>query len=241
MMRVMMSLLLLFMMMLPVPSRSFTIQENPVKRQFSFLLQSPEVKHKINPEALNLAIQGYYNLKRQGAIRRDGIITLIDFQKSSVNERLYVVDINRGKILYSGLVAHGKGSGDNVARDFSNIPGSNKSSLGFYLTDNTYMGKHGYSLVLKGMDRGINDNAQMRSIVMHGADYVSYDFISKHGRLGRSLGCPALSFESYEQVIDLIKGGTCLFIFNGGRDYASRSDVLNPDVALQKNLSDSPA
>jgi hypothetical protein len=91
------------------------------------------------------------------------------------------------------------------------------------------------------MDRGINDNAQMRSIVMHGADYVSYDFISKHGRLGRSLGCPALSFESYEQVIDLIKGGTCLFIFNGGRDYASRSDVLNPDVALQKNLSDSPA
>jgi hypothetical protein len=233
-------LLLLCFMLVPVQSRSFTFPENPARKNFFSLFQSHDIRQKVNPEALRLAMRGYYNLKQQGMIQRDGILTLIDFQKPSVEERIFVIDVNSGKLLFSGLVAHGRGSGDNIATEFSNLPGSNKSSVGFYVTDTTYQGKHGYSLRLRGMETGINDNALDRAIVVHGADYVSYDFIRKNGRLGRSQGCPALSFDSYEQVIDMIKGGTCLFIFHSAREYASRSEVLNPRVALRNRDLESP-
>ncbi|NTU57411.1 MAG: murein L,D-transpeptidase catalytic domain family protein [Chlorobiaceae bacterium] len=233
-------LLLLFMAM-PLTSRSVTITEFPETNLLAPETLSPELKNQIDPKALDLAVKGYYNLKRQGLIRREGIVTLIDFDRPSVNERFYIIDIVKGKILHSALVAHGKGSGENVATRFSNKPGSNKSSVGFYLTENTYIGKNGYSLVLKGLDHGINDKAANRSIVIHGADYVSEDYIRRHGRLGRSQGCPALSMESYQQVIDLIKEGTCLFIYHNGRDYASRSGVLNPGSAFRNVRPDNPA
>jgi len=206
----------------------------PEKDEFSSLLKSPDIKNSINQEALQLAMAGYRNLKRQGLLKREGILTLIDFEKPSVNERLYVIDVESGKLLYSVLVAHGKGSGRNQATKFSNISGSNKSSVGFYLTDTTYQGKNGYSLVLKGMEPGINDRAESRGIVMHGANYVSYRYIQRHGRLGRSQGCPALSWEDSRQIIDLIKGGSCLFIFHNAREYASRSVVLRQGLVFHK-------
>jgi len=235
-------LLLLFLFLTsPVPSRSYTFPDFSERKQFTSLLQSTILSRNINPQALDLALRGYYNLKQQGMIRREGIITLIDFDKPSVSERLYVIDIDNGTVIQTALVAHGKGSGDIMATRFSNRPGSNESSLGFFLTDTTYLGKNGYSLVLKGLDPGINDKAEIRSIVIHGADYVSQDYVRRFGRLGRSQGCPAISFDNCQQVIDLIKDGTCLFIYHNGKEYASRSGVLNPGAAFKNGHQGSPA
>ena len=221
-------LLIMLLMLFPIEGRSLGIENNVFQNNFTALTQSSELKNKINPMVLSKALSGYYFLKEQGKVNRDGILTVIDFNRPSVDERIFVIDVNQGRLLYSGLVAHGKGSGENYAQNFSNSPGSHKSSLGFYTTGDTYDGKNGYSLKLVGMERGINDKAESRSIVIHGADYVSYDYIRKHGRLGRSQGCPAVSVNSFQQIIDLIKGGSCLFIYHGGRDYAVKSALLKP-------------
>jgi len=222
----------------PVKGHSFTSDVNPFQKNISFLSQSSGLRNRINPKVLSMALSGYYSLKEQGKISRDGILTVIDFNRPSVDERLFVINVNEGRILYSGLVAHGSGSGDNYAQSFSNQPGSHQSSLGFFTTGSTYDGKNGYSLKLLGLERGINDNAEMRSIVMHGADYVSYDFIRRHGRLGRSQGCPAISLNGFQQVINLIKGGSCLFIYQEARDYALKSVFINPDLARQQYASE---
>ncbi|NTW70251.1 MAG: murein L,D-transpeptidase catalytic domain family protein [Chlorobiaceae bacterium] len=235
MIRLISAFLMLLMLVSPVKGDSFA---NPFQQDFSSLSRSSELKSHINPKLLSMALAGYNSLREQGKVSRDGILTVIDFNLPSVEKRLFVIDVNEGRLLYSGLVAHGSGSGDNYAESFSNQPGSYQSSLGFYTTGNTYDGKNGYSLRLLGMERGINDNAEMRSIVIHGADYVSYDYIRKHGRLGRSQGCPALSVDAFQQVINLIKGGSCMFIYQGGRDYALKSTVLNPDLAFQYDVSD---
>ena len=124
-------------------------------------------------------------------------------------------------------MAHGKKSGNKYAKKFSNLPNSNESSIGFYITGETYTGKHGLSLRLDGMDKGFNDNARKRAIVMHGAKYVSGDFIKKYGRLGRSLGCPSLSMNIYKDVIDTIRDGSILFIYSPGNEFIIKSSVLN--------------
>lgn len=235
------ALTLMLFMALPATSRSVTLDDQPVARRMSLAINSIEQNSDIDPQALRLALQGYFNLKRQGLIRREGLITLIDFDKPSDCKRLFIIDINSGTVIQTALVAHGRGSGDIMATSFSNQPGSNKSSLGFYLTENTYTGKNGYSLVLKGLDQGINDKAEQRSIVIHGADYVSEEYIRQNGRLGRSLGCPALSMDLCPEVIDLIKDGTCLFIYQKGREYASRSVVLNPELARGAGKRDNQA
>ena len=231
-------LFMMFMMAFPSDGHSLSFDGHSFQNNFSVLSQFPELKNKIDPMVLSMALSGYYTLKEQGKVNRDGILTVIDFNRPSVDERLFVIDVNRGLLLYSALVAHGSGSGENYAQSFSNASGSHQSSLGFYTTGDTYDGKNGCSLKLIGMERGINDNAESRSIVIHGADYVSYDYIRKHGRLGRSQGCPALSFESLPQVVDLIKGGSCLFISHGGMDYAKKSTLLNSDLARLQVLSE---
>ena len=219
------------MLVFPSVGHSLSFDNNAFRNNFAALSESVELRKKIDPMVLSMALSGYYSLKDQGKVSRDGILTVIDFNRSSVDERIFVIDVNRAQLLYSGLVAHGRGSGDNYAEHFSNASGSHQSSLGFYTTGETYDGKNGYSLKLIGMERGINDNAESRSIVIHGANYVSYDYIRKNGRLGRSQGCPALSFDSFQQVINLIKGGSCLFIYHGGRGYAIKSTLLNHDLA----------
>jgi hypothetical protein len=238
MIRLILVFLMMLMMAFPVKGQSLTFDINPFHNNNSVFSKFPELRDKISSQVLSMALAGYQSLKEKGKVNRDGILTVIDFNKPSIDERLFVIDVNRGMLLYSGLVAHGRGSGDNYAQNFSNIPGSRQSSLGFYTTGNTYDGKNGYSLRLQGMERGINDNAESRSIVIHGADYVSYDYIRKNGRLGRSEGCPAISYESFQQVIDLIKGGSCLFIYHAGRDYASKSTILAPDLARHHLFSD---
>lgn len=181
---------------------------------------------EISKEAMKTALAGYSALSEAGKIIKKDIITVIDFSKPSTEERLFVINLKTKKIIEQSLCAHGKNSGEIFADKFSNNAESNESSLGFYLASETYNGKHGYSLKLDGLEPGINDNARARGVVMHAADYVSKAFINATGRLGRSQGCPAVPVNQYEDIIKLIKGGTCLFIYHPDKNYAQHSAVL---------------
>lgn len=187
---------------------------------------------KPSPEVFQLAVNGMKQLIREGKVDAEKpYLTIIDFTKPSTEDRLWVVDLKQGKTVYQGLVAHGKNSGDNWAKNFSNVPESHQSSLGFYVTGDIYTGKHGLSLRLNGMEAGINDKALERAIVIHGADYVSRDFIEKTGRLGRSLGCPAISGDIHKELINTISGQTCLFIWFPDMDYLGSSSYLDKALA----------
>jgi hypothetical protein len=145
-------------------------------------------------------------------IRKKNILTIIDYSKPSSEKRFYVIDLENKKLINNCLVAHGKNSGEEMATVFSNQPESLKSSLGFFLTAETYVGDNGYSLRLDGLEKGINDSARLRDIVIHGAGYVSQKFIDENGRLGRSWGCPALPLDVSKEIIDCISEGSCLFV-----------------------------
>ena len=164
-------------------------------------------------ESFSKALTGFYDLKRKGIITKD-ILTLVDFSLSSNTKRLWVIDLSTNTVLYNSLVAHGRNTGNEFANKFSNKSESFQSSLGFYATGEVYMGKHGKSMRLDGLDKGLNDNARNRAVVMHGADYVSESFIKNNKRLGRSLGCPALPEELTSEIIDLIKDKSLLFIYH---------------------------
>lgn len=142
------------------------------------------------------------------------VVTLIDFSLPSTVKRLWTINLITGEVLFNTYVAHGQNSGDNLASTFSNIPESHQSSLGFYLTDQIYVGKHGNSMRLKGLEKNINDKAWDRAIVVHGADYATDGFIRKNGRLGRSFGCPAIPPEITDQFIETVKEGSLLFIYH---------------------------
>lgn len=167
-------------------------------------------------ESFTKALQGFYTLKAEGKVTKD-ILTLVDFSLSSNQKRLWVIDLTTNTILFHSLVAHGKNTGEEFASKFSNVGESFKSSLGFYITGEIYNGKHGKSLKLDGQEKGVNDNARNRAVVMHGADYVSEDFIRNHHRLGRSQGCPAIPVELTDDIIDAIKDKSCLFIYHPAR------------------------
>ena len=182
----------------------------------------------ISFDVFNTAIMGLNKIKRP---LRKNIITIIDFSKPSTENRFFVIDIESKYVLYNCLVAHGKNTGENFAEAFSNAPESLMSSPGFFLTAETYTGNHGYSLRLDGLEKGINDNARVREIVIHGADYVSDDYIKKYGRLGRSWGCPALPLTLYKDIIDKIREGTCVFIYSTDSAY-NRNTVFLRDNSL---------
>ena len=168
-------------------------------------------------------------LSGANCIERDNkdVLTLIDFSKPSTAERMVVLDLRQKKILYTSVVSHGRNSGGNYATSFSNQNGSYKSSLGFYVTENTYQGKHGTSLILNGLEKGFNDKAKQRAIVVHGADYTNPAVAVSAGRLGRSLGCPALPLSNYRPIINTIKNGTLLFIYANDQHYLAHSSILS--------------
>ncbi|GAB2488829.1 hypothetical protein GCM10027164_17600 [Algoriphagus taiwanensis] len=174
-------------------------------------------------EALDFALDGYENLEEE---LEKQVLTLIDFSLPSTEKRLWVIDLTQGKILLNTVVAHGRNSGMLMAEKFSNRPESYQSSLGFYKTGETYFGKHGYSLRLDGLEKGINDQARNRAIVIHGADYAREEVAKMSGRLGRSLGCPAVPSELSKEVIDLIKDGSLLFIFADQEEYLNQSEYI---------------
>lgn len=162
-------------------------------------------------ETFYKAIEGFYSLKEKGIVEKN-ILTIVDFSMSSREKRMWIIDMNNNKILFNSLVAHGKNSGEDIANSFSNENQSYKSSIGFFITGETYNGKHGLSLRLDGLEKGINDNARQRGVVIHGANYVSYEFLKNHNRLGRSQGCPAIPVELSKEIIQTIKNKSCLYI-----------------------------
>lgn len=179
------------------------------------------------------ALLGYYNLLAQEKLENEHILTIIDFSLPSDKKRLWILDLEKKEVLHNDLVAHGRNTGNVKAENFSDTPNSHMSSLGFYVTGETYYGKHGFSLRLEGMETGFNENAFSRAIVVHGADYVSQDFIKKNGRLGRSYGCPAVSRNISDQVINAIKNKSCMFIYAPAMDYEVSSNLLNAQTALE--------
>lgn len=180
----------------------------------------------LSRQAFEYAMKGFEYLKQNGGIDNDAVISIVDFSLPSSAKRLFVIDLNNNKILYCTYVAHGHNSGLEYASRFSNKPESNKSSLGFYKTLGTYNGDNGYSLRLEGLEKGINDNANRRDIVIHGAAYVSEGLIRAQGYIGRSQGCPALPEKLHKPIIDKIKNGTCLFIYGKDKNYRNRSRIL---------------
>ena len=185
-------------------------------------------------DLLQTALSGYEILKEEETILRPDVITIIDYSLPSDQERLWVLDLVEAKVLYHCLVSHGRNSGEVMADNFSNKSGSYASSPGFYTTGETYSGKNGFSLRLDGMEKGINDKARERAIVIHGADYVSSEFVKKNGRLGRSHGCPAVPEELSREIIETIKDGTCLFVYAPAESYLSKSPVINKMASFRK-------
>ena len=172
-----------------------------------------------------LAYTGWEKMEKE---LHSSILTIIDFSLPSTDKRLWIIDLETKKILLHSVVAHGRNSGELIPNKFSNRPESYQSSLGFYKTAETYHGKHGYSLRLDGLERGINDQARNRAIVIHGADYATESFAKTNGRLGRSLGCPALPAELSTKAIDLIKAGSLLFGYAKDTAYLTSSPLIQP-------------
>ena len=207
--------------------------EGPSMPNSRMLYHEMALEGTIDYTVFERAIAGY---NRMGSFDKN-ILTVIDFTKPSTEKRLFVIDLKLKKVLFISYVAHGQNSGEKYATSFSNQEGSFKSSLGFYQTENTYYGKNGYSLVLNGLERGINDKAKERAIVVHGAAYADPSTIRSCGRLGRSLGCPALPLAVSKKIIDTIKGGTLLYIHGDDKTYASRSTFIRQDE-MQENRED---
>lgn len=178
-------------------------------------------------EVFENAYRGFQKMKADSLIRPDcQIITICDFNLPSFIERMWVIDLSKKKVLYNTLVAHGQNSGDLIPERFSNSFNSHQSSIGFYVTGDTYRGKYGTQLRLDGKDTGFNSNALDRGIVIHGSKYVSRDFVNRSGKLGKSWGCPAVSYSVVNPIIQIIKGGTCLFIWFNDRKYRDASKWL---------------
>lgn len=180
----------------------------------------------------NLALRGYYQLLSQDKLRNPDFLTIVDFTKSSNEERMFIIDMHSWQVVHTSLVSHGMKTGEEFAQDFSNTESSHQSSLGFYLTGEVYDGKHDRSLKLDGLEYS-NSNARERGVVVHAAEYVSYDYIKENGRLGRSYGCPALPHDGYESVIKRIKEGSCFFIYYPQKEYMKKSKMVNTALDVQ--------
>jgi hypothetical protein len=181
----------------------------------------------LSKQAFDYAMKGHDYLAANGKLQNEDIISIVDFSLPSSQKRLFIVDLKNNKLLFHTYVSHGRGSGAEMANEFSNVAESNKSSLGFYVTGDTYEGKHGLSMRLLGQDKGFNDNAQDRSIVMHSASYVSEATIKAMGFCGRSQGCPAVPEELTKPIIETVKNGSCLFLYSPNQEYAANSTIIN--------------
>ena len=190
-----------------------------------------------NPKVLALATRAADCARRQGLLDGFRHLAVIDYSLPSTQPRLWIFDVARGQLLYQELVAHGRNTGERLAERFSNVEGSKMSSLGLFQATETYVGSNGYSLRLRGLDAGFNDNALARAIVMHGAPYVSEAIAERLGRIGRSWGCPAVRPEVARTVIDTLKGGALLFAYYPDRKWLAESPMLRcgdpkPDPVL---------
>ncbi len=184
-------------------------------------------KMGLNKEAFKYAYSGYKKLEEEGKLTKEGLITICDFSQSSKRKRLYLINLNEYKLLLNTYVAHGKNSGGEYARKFSNRPESLQSSLGFYKTKRTYYGGHGLALTLSGLEPGYNDKAERRKIVLHGSQYIGDNYKRWGKYMGRSFGCPAVPMKQSKKIINAIKDGSCLFIYHPSKNYLTGSKILN--------------
>ena len=180
----------------------------------------------LSEKAFDYAYKGYQRLVKKQKINTD-ILVICDFSQSSNKKRFYILDLANNKVLLTSYVAHGRGSGAEYAMRFSNRSRSHQSSLGFYVTSSTYYGEHGLSLRLRGLEPGYNNLAMKRNIVLHGAAYISDEYLNTNKFMGRSYGCPAVPEDECAEIIDLIKNGSCLFIYHPTKKYLQSSKILN--------------
>jgi hypothetical protein len=208
----------------------FTINGSSVKFEAevnTLYTESNLAQSGLQRSVFEYAYKGYLFLLSQHKLNNSNVISICDFSQSSRNRRLYVVDLENRKILVNTYVAHGRRSGGEYAKTFSNSASSHKSSLGFYVTEQTYFGKHGIALKIHGLEKGFNDKADRRNIVIHGSKYVGEDFLKSNRINGRSFGCPAVPANEVGDVIENIKGGSCLFIYYPAKNYLKGSKILN--------------
>lgn len=182
-----------------------------------------KLSQDLNVHVVKLALDAFYNSKKLGVNIKKPIITIIDYSLPSTKKRLWVLNIAKEQILYNSMVAHGINSGNKYATSFSNTIGSLQTSLGIFITGKTYMGRDGYSLRMKGLEKGVNDRAEERYIVLHGAPYVSKEFVASVGRAGRSWGCPAVEKYLAKPIINTIKDGTLIFSYYPDKIWLSKS------------------
>jgi len=199
-----------------------------LKAQADNLYDSIRLKRfGLNRQAFEFAWKGYNYLEAKRRLSNPGVLSICDFSLSSRARRFFVIDLNAKKVLVNTYVAHGHNSGGEYASSFSNSPESHKSSLGFYITAHTYYGDHGLSLKIEGLEKGINDRADERNIVIHGSKYVGNNYLQYNRINGRSYGCPAIPSKDTDKVIEKIKDGSCLFIYHPAKAYITRSKILN--------------
>lgn len=217
----------------PVPTTAKSLAEipAPVESKINsqlFIYDSLQLDNLgLSKQAFIDGLKGYYYLLSEGKLNNDNIISIADFSLPSTQKRLFIIDLENHKLLFNTYVAHGRNSGKEYANHFSNRPESKMSSPGFYVTLNTYYGDNGLSLRLEGEEKGINDNALRRAIVIHSADYVSEKTVQNLGYLGRSLGCPAIPENVAQPIIQTIKEGSCFFVYCKNQKYISRSSLLH--------------
>lgn len=206
---------------------SIAIAHNFSKTVYPSLFTMSLKADGLDPTVLKLAVTAYNNAVKQGVNINKKVVTIIDYSKPSSEKRLWVLDLDKQQVLFHTLVAHGRYSGENIANSFSDRPGSEQSSIGVFLTKGVYIGHSGYSLVLSGLEKGYNENAESRRIVMHGADYVNEGLVSTYGRIGRSWGCPAVERQLAEPIIDTIKDGSLFIAYYPDKAWLSQSRYLH--------------
>jgi len=200
--------------------------DNQLESEIENIYQQSELSDKLNFKIFRMGMVGLHHME----IPKKDVITIIDYSQPSTEKRLFIIDLVNNKLLFYTLIAHGKNSGENLATVFSNVPESKTSTIGFFITAETYMGSNGYSLRIDGIEKGINHNARKRDIIIHKADYVSEEFIKQEGRLGRSWGCPALPNEVSKDIIDIIKEGTCIFVYGEDDNYIKKSNYIEKQL-----------
>ena len=221
------TLVILVLSLLLLPAGGSSGNEADLHAEIETLYREMELEGSFDMEVFRLAVVGYANLRDSGQLKKLTPLSIIDYTKPSTEKRMVIVDVPGRRLLYNSLIAHGKNTGDNHAIHFSNEHGTRMSSLGFFATGETYYGKRDYSLRLHGLEKDFNGNALDRGIVLHGAWYATQDFVDKYGRLGRSWGCPVLPPEITIEIIDLIKEGSCLFIYYDDPVYLESSVLLD--------------
>lgn len=198
------------------------LDEKNLEDEIAKKYENCRLEEVISYDIFKMAMIGYENIEP----KNKDILTIIDFSEPSTDKRFYLIDLKSEKLLINTWVAHGINSGENEALSFSNIRDTKMSSPGFFVTAETYQGSNGYSLRIDGIEKHINNKARRRYIVIHGADYVSEEFIIENGRLGRSWGCPAVPMKLSTQIIDLIKEGSCIFVYTSDTEYFKNSKLI---------------